>query len=267
MRKYSTFFRMRFISGLQYRAAAIAGVATQFFWGFMMILMFQAFYEADSSAFPMSFEVLTSYIWLQQALLAMFHPWSFESDILQAITDGSIAYELCRPIQIYNMWLVKGMASRLSRTVLRCVPVLFVSIYSPKPYRLNLPVNVTGAFLFFISVLLGFLVVVAFGMMIYIACFYTISSSGIRIAIAGAVEFLSGAIIPIPFLPNSIRQFVELLPFASMQNVPLRIYVGDIRGMNILYRMGLQFFWLIVLVWLGRYLMRNALHRVVVQGG
>ena len=35
-------FKIRFINGLQYRAAAYAGVATQFAWGAMTILMFSA---------------------------------------------------------------------------------------------------------------------------------------------------------------------------------------------------------------------------------
>ena len=32
MKKYLSFFRLRFITGLQYRTAALAGIATQFFW-------------------------------------------------------------------------------------------------------------------------------------------------------------------------------------------------------------------------------------------
>ena len=71
MKKYLSFFRMRFLMGLQYRAAAAAGVITQFTWGFMELLVFRAFYQADASAFPMSFEAVVSYIWLQQAFLAL----------------------------------------------------------------------------------------------------------------------------------------------------------------------------------------------------
>ena len=33
MRKYQAFFRIRFINTLQYRSAAIAGMATQLAWG------------------------------------------------------------------------------------------------------------------------------------------------------------------------------------------------------------------------------------------
>ena len=70
MKKYFTFFKIRFQSILQYRTAGWAGVATQFVWGGMRILMFMAFYEADRSRFPMEFTELSSYIWLQQGLLS-----------------------------------------------------------------------------------------------------------------------------------------------------------------------------------------------------
>ena len=54
MGKYLAFFRLRFSMGLQYRAAAVAGIVTQFFWGAMELLAFRAFYDADPAAFPMA---------------------------------------------------------------------------------------------------------------------------------------------------------------------------------------------------------------------
>ena len=62
MRKYVSFFKLRFAMGLQYRVAALAGMATQFFWGGMNILIYRAFYEADANAFPMTLEATSSYI-------------------------------------------------------------------------------------------------------------------------------------------------------------------------------------------------------------
>ena len=52
MIKYQSLFKIKFISGLQYRAAAWAGILTQFTWGFLEILMFKAFYEVNPTAFP-----------------------------------------------------------------------------------------------------------------------------------------------------------------------------------------------------------------------
>ena len=51
MKKYLSFFRIRFIAGLQYRAAAWAGIATQFAWGGMTILMFWAFYQSGETSY------------------------------------------------------------------------------------------------------------------------------------------------------------------------------------------------------------------------
>ena len=130
--KYGSFFRMRFIAGLQYRAAAAAGISTQFVWGLMGLLTYRAFYEGNASAFPMSFQQIASYLWLQQAFLALFMVWFFENDIFQAITEGGIAYELCRPADLYIMWFFRSMASRTSKAVLRCMPILIVATFLPE---------------------------------------------------------------------------------------------------------------------------------------
>lgn len=75
MKKYFSLFKLHFSLNLQYRVAAIAGVITQFFWGAFTIFMFQAFYETNPNAFPMRFEALCSYIWIQQAFLSLFMVW------------------------------------------------------------------------------------------------------------------------------------------------------------------------------------------------
>lgn len=93
MKKYLSFFRLRFAMGLQYRTAALAGGVTQFVWGFMQIMIYKAFYQADASAFPMSFSATASYIWLQQAFLAFFAAWMMENEIIQVL--GS-KFELTR---------------------------------------------------------------------------------------------------------------------------------------------------------------------------
>lgn len=267
MRKYLAFFRLRFTMGLQYRAAALAGVVTQFFWGAMEILAFRAFYEADASAFPMTFQATATYVWMQQAFLAIFAAWSLENEIFDSIRDGNVAYEICRPIDIYNMWFSRSTANRISRAFLRCVPILLVAAFLPAPYGMTLPPSVPAFFWFLLAMGLGLLVAVAFCMLVYIVTFFTVSPTGVRMVAVSMVELLQGAIIPLPFFPDGIRQVMELLPFAAMQNVPLRVYTGDIAGQELYFAVLLQVFWLIVMVAGGKALTRLALKRVVVQGG
>ncbi|MCL2565556.1 MAG: ABC transporter permease [Defluviitaleaceae bacterium] len=267
MKKYFAIFHIRFVNTLQYRAAALAGLSTQFAWGFMLIFSFAAFYRVNPNSFPMEFSHTVSFIWIQQAFLALFALWFWDDDIANSILDGGIAYDLVRPINLYGKWFSTSAAKRLARAVLRCIPILFVAFILPAPYRLILPPSLLQFALFILSTTLGLGVVVAFAMLVYTSLFYTVSPSGIRVMVMVLGDFLSGGIVPLPFFPAPVRNVVELLPFASMLNMPARIYSGSIAGMDALSGILLQCFWLAALVLIGTLISRRVLKRVIVQGG
>lgn len=267
MRKYLSFFRLRFAMGLQYRAAALGGIVTQFAWGFMEIMVFRAFYKADAAAFPMSFSATVSYVWLQQAFFSLFTVWMLENEIFDSILNGNVAYELCRPVNLYNMWFSRSMATRFSRAVLRCFPVLMVAAFVPSPYGIAPPADLYHFLLFLLTLVLGVAVTVSFCMLIYGLTFFTISPQGLRLLFASIVEFFAGAVIPLPFFPEKIQRILEVLPFAAMQNVSLRIYSGDMSGGQMQKAIILQVFWLFAMTATGKWLCRFAEKKITVQGG
>lgn len=267
MRKYIAFFKMRFLTGLQYRAAALGGLVCQFFWGAMEILAFQAFYRSDPAAFPMEFQALSSYIWLRQALLLLLSFNGLDGEFFSVIQSGNVAYELCRPVGVYPMWYARSAASRVSAAFLRCWPTLLVAALIPAPYGLAMPPDIFTFFLFLLSLVLALCVVTALGMLVYMTTFHTISPRGVRLIAIGLSDFCMGSIIPLPFFPDPLRRFLELLPFSSMGNVPLRIYSGDLCGGEMLWQMVLQAFWAVALVGIGKIMEHYELKHVVIQGG
>ena len=60
---------------------------------------------------------------------------------------------------------------------------------------------------------------------------------------------------------------MELLPFAAMQNVALRLYSGSLSGDEMRRAVILQVFWLVVVTAAGKLLCRIAEKRISVQGG
>lgn len=266
-RKYVSFFLLRFNMGLQYRVAAVSGVITQILWGLIECLTFRAFQQADPAAYPMTFSATVSYVWLREAFFSAFSTWQTDGEIFDSIMNGGIAYEMCRPVSVYNMWFAKTTAGRLSVATLRSVPLLTVAFLMPQPFRITLPESPRHFILFLVTLFLGLGVTVAFCMFTYILAFFTISPQGLRMMFTSMVEFLSGAIIPLPFMPTGVRRFLELLPFAGMFNVPLRIYSGDLSETEMLRGIGLQCFWFVTLLLLGKVLCRAAERKTVVQGG
>ncbi len=265
--KYLSFFRIRFNAGLQYRAAALGGIATQFAWGTMNLLMFRAFYAAGADDFPMTFAQLSAYIWLRQAFLAVFNTWSADNDILESITSGSVAYELTRPCDIYSMWYMRTISRRLSGCLLRCLPILTVAFLLPAPYGLSVPPDALAFVGFLISLTLGVTLSCAFLMLIYGLTFYTMQPQGVRMIFGSIMEFLCGDIIPLPFYPEALRKVLELTPFAAVSNVPFRAYSGNIAGDELIKSIALQAVWLTAIVILGRILVNGGVKRAVIQGG
>lgn len=267
MRKYWSFFKMRLMAGLQYRAAALAGMSTQFAWGAMEILLYRAFWLEHPERFPMGMEALSSYIWLQQAFLTLFAMWQWEYDILESVKTGAVSYELLRPADMYSMWMSRSIANRLARAALRMVPVILVASLLPAPWGLRVRISPAAFGVFLLSMALMVLVVCAYSLFVCSLTFYLTDPNGIMVLSVAAADLLGGAIVPLPFLPEGFRRFAELTPFASMQNVPLRVYSGDLAGAEMYRAIFLQIFWLTAMVMIGRQLCRNAERNLMIQGG
>lgn len=267
VKKYISVFKLRLYNGLQYRTAAYAGVATQFFWGFMLIMVFAAFYSQASVEPPISLEQLITYVWLQQAFLAFIALWFRDQELFSLITTGNIAYELCRPSDIYGFWYAKLIATRVASALLRSLPILIVALFLPQPYRLELPPDRTTFVLFMATLTLGLFVLVSISMFIYISVFVTMSPVGSVLLFAVVGEFFAGMILPIPLMPDWLQSIAYALPFRLAADLPFRVYTGHIPKEEAWVGIGVQLLWLSALVGLGKWSMHSVLKRVIVQGG
>lgn len=267
MRAYWSVSKLRFVMGLQYRAAAFAGIATQIFFGFVFIMVYAAFYRFGNQAQPMSLQEVVTYVWLQQMFLSLVHLYFRDPDIFQLITGGNIAYELCRPCGLYGFWYAKLLSTRVSAALLRLIPQLLVLPLIPEPYGLTLPPSPAAFVLFTVSLLLGLLVVCTISMLIYISIFWTMSPTGSLLMVSTAGEFFSGIILPVPLMPDWMQSAAYALPFRWTVDFPFRVYTGDIPAAQALTGIGIQIIWLAVLAGLGIFLLQRALRQVVIQGG
>jgi len=267
MSAYLSVCKLRFINGLQYRTAAFAGLTTQLFFGLIFIMVYVAFYNGSTKALPMELNEVVTYVWLQQIFLGLIMLWLRDNEIFGLITNGNIAYELCRPVEMYGFWYSKLLAQRVANTVLRCLPIAFIVLLLPQPYRLSLPHSWSSFTLFLIALLLGLLVTVSISMLIYISVFWTMSPVGSIMMIAVASELLAGMILPIPLMPIWMQNITYFLPFRWTVDFPFRVYSGHIPYMEAIWGIAIQLIWLILLIAVGTWCLRKALRRVVLQGG
>lgn len=266
MRVYLSYFKLRIITFMQYRSAAIAGLTTQFFWGIMLIFIYTTLYKNGGNA-SMSLTEVVCYIWLHQAFFALLAVRTNDQEIKDMIRSGGVAYEIIRPYNLYYWWYIKVLAKRISGGMLRFFPVIIFASLLPEPYGLSLPASIANFGLFLISLILGILLVSAINMLVHTIGFFTYNEEGFSSMLNSVMELLSGEYIPVALLPLFIQRGTYFLPFRLILDLPFRLYSNNIGLIEGIQSIGLQIVWIIVLILIGNQIVKESLKRVFVQGG
>jgi len=267
MKSYITYFKLKFKTGLQYRAAALAGMATQIFFGFVYVSIYVAFYESGSGNLPMKLNEIVSYVWLSQSLYAIVYLWYKDKEILTMIKSGNIAYELCRPQDLYFMWASKILGERLSNVALRFFPVIIFALILPSPFNLDLSITLLRLLLFIVVMILSTILMTVLVLLYHVICLITLDEKGIVNIFMVVSDILSGMLIPIPFFPKYLQNVSNILPFRYITDFPFRLYVGNISINEGVIGIVIQIIWIVILILIGRFITKKALKKAVIQGG
>ncbi len=271
LRPYLAVCAGRFQLTLQYRTAALAGFITQCWFGIIRILIFSAFYAGGAQHAPMSLKSAIDYTWLGQAFL-VFLPWNADPDVADMVRSGAVAYERLRPVDNYAWWFMRAMAWSLGRVAPRAVLMaLFAGVVMPLVglgfWGLGAPPNLTQALLFVVSAAGMVLLSAAITVLINIAMVGAMDERGPNILAAPIVNFFSGMVVPLAFFPDWLRPILRAQPIAGLVDIPFSIWFGGISGWSAAGAVALQFGWVILLAFFGRWALERAMRRLVVQGG
>lgn len=270
-RPYLAAFRARFQLMLQYRAAALAGFATQCWWGAIKIMVLAAFYGVHAAAAPISLADAIIYVWLGQALLALL-PWVADPEIGQAVRTGGVGYDRLRPLDAYGYWYARTLGWMLARALPRAalmvlaagfvLPLVGLGAWAWQP-----PPSLAAALLFVPAFALMSALGAAVLMLANIVVAASLNERGVNAVLTPLVIVLSGSLLPLDFFPDALRPVLHVQPFAGLVDIPFRIYFADLSGGAALQGLALQAGWTLALVGLGRLAMERTIRRLEMQGG
>lgn len=265
MKAYWAIFSARFRMMLQYRAAALAGLATQVFWGWIRVMILGAFYEAvePAAAAPLSFAQVVTYVWLGQATLRLM-PFRPDGEIAGMIRSGAVVYELARPVGLYSLWYVRAVADMTAPALLRAAPMVALAIPF---FGMSWPASPAAGAMWAVSTVAAVMLSAAFVALLSILLLWTISGEGISQILPPVAWVFSGMVLPLPLLPEWAQGFVWLLPFRDIMDVPFRIYLGHIGPAEWAGALAHQAVWIALMVAAGAALIARGVRRLVVQGG
>ena len=263
MRAYLSAFRMRRRLEFQYRGAVLGGVVCQVFFGLILIAIYRALYAGKPQAMPLS--QITSYVWLQQAFFRML--LASDPELMDKIRTGSIAYDLCRPLNLYGFYYVRIMAQKMTGSLLRAAPMLLFAFLLPEGWGLMLPASAAGLIWSLAGLLLGLLCVSALENITMGFTMRTLDSRGMQALLNLLMMILAGNILPLTLFPDSWQRVITLLPYAQLLDAPIRLYTGQTAASEAPRILLIQAAWILVLAGIGLLFWRLNQKRLEIQGG
>ena len=273
-RPYIAAFASRFMPMLQYRTAALAGFATQCWWGGIKVMVFAAFYggaTAAGASASMSLAQAITYTWLAQGLLVLL-PWLGDPEVAQAVRTGAVAYDRLRPVDAYALWFARSAGWIAARVLPRvALMAAFAMVALPLvglgDWAWQLPAGVAAGLAFALSAVFALLLSTSMVMLLNVAATAALNERGISAVATPVVIVFSGNLLPLAMLPDAWQTALLIQPLAGLMDIPARLYFGQLQGWQAIGGLGLQVFWIAVLVTLGHLAMGRTMRSLQVQGG
>lgn len=263
MKKYFSVFRMRFKMETQYRGAVIGGVVCQMFFGLVLVALYRTLYFNKPQSMPLS--AIVTYVWLQQAFFRMI--LSSDSELQDKIRTGSIAYDLCRPMQMYFFYYLRIIAQKMVGSLMRAAPMLFFAVLLPSGWGLQAPASLPALLAAGISLFFGLLCVGAYANIAMGITMRTLDGKGIEAMLNLLLTTFCGNVLPLTLFPDAWQGIITLLPFAQMLDAPIRLYTGEWALSALPRVLGVQAIWTVLLIAGGLLLWQKNQKRMIVQGG
>ena len=246
-----------------YRAATVAGIATNTFFGILLTSAVIAVARQRGEVNGYDEQDLVTQVWVMQGLLMTIAIWGW-TELGDRIRSGEIAVDLQRPVDLQRWWLDHDLGRAAYHAVVRgTAPFVLASFL----YALRLPRHAVTVALFAASVALA--VVVSFGLryLTNLAAFWIGDVRGVVRFSMAVWSVFSGSIVSLAFFPDRAERIIRWLPFAAMMQAPGDVWLERRDGLGRLVPRGQQIAWALVVLGVGRLVQARGVRRLVANGG
>ena len=252
-----------FLERLSYSKALWVDIASVIMNILVYYFLWQIVFRKNSSLAGYSVVQITTYVILSKILAAQFSGVDY-SMLADWIYKGNIGNEIVRPISLLFNLFSRRVGEFIFYVVFKAVPVIIVSFLILGGTG---PVDMMHFALFLVSVCISIVLMFYFEVLVGMGTVYTLSYSALGFVKQAVFELLSGSIVPLALFPDVLERIVNMLPFAGMVSVPVRIYLGKYGMAESFSYIAMQLGWCVVMYLVTNTCYKKMLENLVVQGG
>lgn len=265
LERYYALFSANLQQSMAYRFGFFTSFLAEVIKICVMLAVWMAVYRQRSTIAGFDYPMMVTYLLVSQAVNNVY---GFKNDaerlISKKIMDGSIVFDLLRPVGFVNARLAENAGQTILQVAFSGLTLLGFKLFLPE---LSGPSSAAHGLLFIASMCAGFFIMFSVSAMSGLLAFWLMNNWGLRSAKVAIVNFFSGALVPIAMMPGWMQGVMEALPFKNIVYVPTMIYMGQYDIKETFVRIGMQIFWAVAMWLLAKALCGLAIRRVSVNGG
>lgn len=243
----------------------MAGMVTNLFWGFLRAYVFQAVTMASATGMIADYSTtqLFTYSALTQAMLSVLLVFGWW-ELMLTIKSGDIVTDLCKPVNLYWFWQARDAGRCIHDFLLRGAPLfLLYAFFIP----VVMPQTVLVWGVFALSLVMACLLSFSWRFVVNCIAFWTLDAKGFCSIAYTLGMVLMGFVIPVGWFPPWLQRVVLWTPFPAMLSTPVDIFLGRLSSFALGYALLRQALWLILMLTLAQFVLRQGVKRLVIQGG
>jgi ABC-2 type transport system permease protein len=247
---------------LAYRSDLMFGIAGMIIQVVLTVTVWRVLYLDKNQVSGVDSSTAVSYAVLAACFQSIVMPWQFSSLPLR-IMQGQIGVDMIRPRSLISQCLAQATGTLVGRLPIGLSGlVVGLALRGVRP-----PAGELELLAWVCSTGLGIANVLTINLLVSMAAFWTLEISGPMIIYRFGSAFLSGALVPLWFMPDWLRQVVSWLPFQAQIYAPLSLWFGAGSGESIVRTLAVQGMWVVILWLLLQLVWRQAVRKVVILGG
>jgi ABC-2 type transport system permease protein len=247
-----------------YRGASAAGVFTNTVFAFLKVYVLLAVYRHRSHVGSFDAVDVVTFTFVAEGLAVTIGLF-LDTGLGNRIRTGDVVSDLYRPLHFAGYWLSEDIGRAGFHLLARGIPPVVVGAAF---FELRVPHGAATWVAFGVSVALAVVVSFAFRFLVTLAGFRLLDIRGPWQIASVVMAFFGGFVVPLTFFPPFLEGLARALPFASMLQLPVEVFIGKHDGpAATLAVLGQQALWAAVLLGIGELAVARAVRRVVVQGG
>ncbi len=262
--------RLTFLKLMAYRMRYLTGIATYGIFVGGQFAIWQAVFTAKElgptdTLGGLTFAQLTTYLAVGYIARAAYFT-NTDSEIAARFQSGDVTIDLLRPLSFHGQWLAQAAGETAFRILFFALPMSVVLV---PIFGVSMPSG-DGWWQFPLLFVLAFLINAELNIMAGSASFWLEDITGLMSLKRNLMMLLSGVLVPLHYLGETLSAVTMVLPFALISYYPTMAYVGQL-GVDdhptALQALALGVMWCVLLRAGNMALWRLAARRLEVQGG